>query len=99
MTFFVEGISQNLAPEAQVRRIGEYASLPEAIAVAQKAVEAFLTRAYKPGMDFKSLFAVYREQGEHPFIFRDDDKTFNVPGFNHVQCAMEKAKAICGEQK
>lgn len=99
MTFYVEGISQNLASDAQVRRIGEYASLPEAIGVAQKAVDAFLTRAYTPGMDFKALFALYRDQGEHPFIFRDDDKTFNVPGFNHIQYAMEKAKTICGDRK
>ncbi len=96
MTFFVEGISKHLEPEAQVRRIGEYETTAEAIAMAQKTVEEFLVRALKPGMDGKALFALYREHGEHPFIFRSDDKTFNVPGFNHAQYAMKRAAELCG---
>lgn len=96
MTFFVEGIDKNRAPEAQVRRIGVCVTTVEAIAMAQKTVDAFLVRALKPGMDGKSLFALYREQGEHPFIFRSDDKTFNVPGFNHAQYAMKRAAELCG---
>lgn len=96
MTFFVEGINKNRAPEAQVRRIGECVTTVAAIAMAQKTVDAFLVRELKPGMDGKSLFALYREQGEHPFIFRNDDKTFNVPGFNHTQYAMKRAAELCG---
>lgn len=96
MTFFVEGINKNREPDAQVRRIGEYAMTAEAIAVAQKTVEAFLVQEFKPGMDSKSLFSRYQEHGEHPFIFRSDDKTFNVPGFNHAQYAMKRATELCG---
>ena len=36
------------------------------------------------------------ERGEYPFIFRDDDKTFNVPGFNHLHYAMTRSQALCG---
>ncbi len=95
MTFFVEGIDKNRAPEAQVRRISECVTTVEAIAIAQKTVEAFLVREFKPGMDGKALFSQYREHGEHPFIFRSDDKTYNVPGFNHAQYAMKRAAELC----
>ncbi len=96
MTFFVEGISKHLEPEAHVRRIGECATMAEAIAMAQKTIDEFLVRECKSGMDGKSLFSLYREQGEYPFIFRSDDKTFNVPGFNHAHYAMKRAAELCG---
>jgi hypothetical protein len=99
MTFFVEGLSGHLEPKSQVRRIGEYKTVAEAILVAQKTVEAFLLREFKAGMDAKALFALYQTKGEYPFIFRDDDKTFNVPGFSHVQYAVTRAAEICGGKK
>lgn len=98
MTFFVEGLSGHLDPSSQVRRIGEYPTVAEAIAVAKKAVDTFLLREFKAGMDAKALFALYQTRGEYPFIFRDDDKTFNVPGFSHVQYAMVRATEICGKK-
>lgn len=99
MTFFVEGLSKHLEPQTQVRRIGEYKTVAEAIIVAHKMIDEFLRREFKPGMDAKSLFALYQTQGEYPFIFRDDDKTFNVPGFNHAHYAMTRATEICGGGK
>ena len=98
MTFFVEGISEHQAPESNVRRIGEYAALAGAIAAAQKSVQDFLGTAYKPGMDAKALFTLYQTEGEHPFIFRDDDNTLNVLGFNHAHYAMTLAKEICSSK-
>jgi len=99
MTYFVEGLSKHLEPQTQVRRIGEYPALPAAITMAQSVVDKFLTREYKPGMEAKALFSLYRERGEYPFIFRDDDKTFNVAGFNHAHYAMTRAAEICGGKK
>lgn len=99
MTFFVEGLSKHLEPQTQVRRIGEYKTVPEAITVAQRTIEEFLRLKFKPGMDAKALFSLYQAQGEHPFIFRNDDKTFNVPGFNHAHYAMTRAMEICGSKK
>jgi hypothetical protein len=99
MTFFVEGLSKHLEPQTQVRRIGDYGTITEAVATARKTVDAFLSKALKPGMDAKALFAAYQSKGEHPYIFRDDDKTFNVPGFNHLHYAMTRAAELCGGKK
>src|SRR5687768_998355 len=99
MAFFVEGVSKHLEPETQVRRIGEYKTVAEAVAVAMQTIDEYLKRVFKPGMDLNALFALYQSQGEYPFIFRDDDKTFNVPGFNHAHYAMTRAAEICGGKK
>ena len=99
MTFFVEGLSGHLEPKSQVRRIGEYATVAEAITVAQKLVDEFLLREFKAGMDAKALFFLYQTQGEYPFIFRDDETTFNVAGFSHVRYAMTRAAELCGGKK
>lgn len=99
MTFFVEGVSKHLEPQTQVRRIGEYPSVAEAITVAKQTIDAFLQKEVRPGMDGKALFALYQAQGEYPFIFRDDDKTFNVPGFAHAHYAMKRAAEICDSKK
>ncbi len=95
MTFFVEGVNKSLEPQKQVRRIGEFKTVAEAVEVAQKTVDAFLQSQHRPGMEAKSLFAMYQEKAEFPFIFRDDDRTFNVPGFNHVQYSHQRIKALC----
>jgi hypothetical protein len=96
LAFIVEGVSRHGEPQSQVRRIGEYRTLPEAIAAATAVVETFLRAEFRPGMDAQALFARYQAAGEYPFIFRDDDKTVNVPGFSHAQCAMTLAREICG---
>jgi hypothetical protein len=99
MTFFVEGVSKHLEPKTQVRRIGEYQTIAEAITVARGTIDEFLAKAVLPGMDAKALFTLYQSHGEYPFIFRDDDKTFNVPGFNHAHYAMTRAAEVCGGKK
>jgi hypothetical protein len=99
MTFFVEGLSDHQKVETQVRRIGEYASVEEAITVSKQMIDDFLQRTYRPGMLSKVLFLQYQERGEYPFIFRDDDKTFNVPSFNHLNYAQTRCAEICGGRK
>jgi hypothetical protein len=99
MTYFVEGVSKHLEPEPQVRRIGEYETVAEAIAVAQKAIEQFLRGAFKRGMSAKRLYSLYEEQGEHTFIFQDEARTFNVPGFDHADYARTLAAEICGRMR
>ncbi len=94
MAFFVEGLNEH--SKAQVRRIGEYETLAEAITAAQKTIEGFLLRWFKAGMDSKTLFLLYRARGEYPFIFRDDDpRDINVDTFDHINCAMALAAQIC----
>jgi hypothetical protein len=96
MTYFVEGVSKHQEPEPEVRRIGEFESLADAIAVAQKAIAQFLRKEFKRGMSAKKLYALYEEQGEHMFIFQDEAGTFNVPGFDHLDYAETVAAEICG---
>lgn len=99
MTFFVEGLSGHTEPDSKVRRIGEYESLEDATAAAKRLVDVFMRREYKPGMEPKMMLARYQELGEHPYIFRDDAATFNVPGFNHLNYAMNRATELCGGRK
>lgn len=99
MTYFVEGVSKHQEPEPEVRRIGEYETVTEAMAVAQKAIEQFLRKEFKHGINAKKLYALYEEQGEHIFIFQDEAGTFNVPGFDHKDYARTFATEICSGKK
>lgn len=99
MTYFVEGVSKHHEPEPQVRRIGEYKSAAQAIGVAQKTIEQFLRSEFKKGMDAKKLYSLYEERGEHTFVFQDEARTFNVPGFDHGDYARTLAAEICSGKK
>ena len=96
MAFIVEGVSRQDEPDAAVRRIGEYETREEAISAAKGTVDDFLRREHRPGMLSSELFSLYQERGEHPFIFRDDDKTVNVRAFDHSQYALLRCSEICG---
>jgi len=99
MTYFVEGVSKHGDPQPEVRRVGEYQTVAEAVAVAQNAIEQFLRGEFKRGMDATKLFSLYEERGEHMFIFQDEAKTFNVAGFDHTEYARTRAAEICGGAK
>jgi hypothetical protein len=99
MSFLVEGVNKNLEPKAQVRRIGEYEKVEEAIAAAKRTIDEFLRREFKPGTDAKALFSLYQAKGEYPFIFRTEDRTISVRGFSHAQYAMARAAELCGGAK
>lgn len=95
MTYFVEGLS--LAPESinQVRRIGRYSQLRDAISAAEASISEFLLNEFQPGMTARMLFNRYQSVGEVPYIFRDDGEiTLNLPGFNHFQYASSKCAEI-----
>ncbi len=99
MAYLVEGVVNYLKPDSEVRRIGEFETAEEAIATAREIVDGFLRRSFKPGMDAKSLLSLYKKQGEYPFVFRDDDKTVNVPGFEHSHYAKSRAAEVCNGKK
>jgi hypothetical protein len=91
MTFFVEGLTSSLEPARQVRRVGEYAALEDAVTAAKRVIDEFLVREFAPGMPPAQLFARYQSVGEVPIIFRDDDdKTLNVSYFNHFEYALAR---------
>ena len=97
MSFVVEGVNKNLEPKQQVRRIGEYETVEEAIAASKRTIDEFLKREVVAGMDAKTLFTHYQEQGEYPFIFRNENRTINVRGFSHAQYAMARATELCAK--
>ena len=99
MAFLVEGLNRQLGPDAEVRRIGVYETREEAVAAAQAVVDEFLRSEFTAGMNASELFSQYQSQGEYPFIFRDDDKTVNVPGFAHAQYARNRCEHLCGGKK
>ena len=99
MAYLVEGVVNYLKPDSEVRRIGEFSNVEEAVATARKIVDEFLKSSFKPGMDAKSLFSLYKHQGEYPFVFRDDDLTVNVPEFEHTHYAKARAAEVCNGKK
>jgi hypothetical protein len=99
MTYFVEGLSDHVSPSATVRRIGSFQTVQEAIAAAKHAVDEFLVLNHVPGMQAAQLFQRYRDRGEYPFIFQDNERTVNVGGFSHIQYATTRAEEICKSSK
>jgi hypothetical protein len=99
MAFFVEGLSDHHEPEIKVRRIGEYESIEDAVSSSKRLIDVFLRNHFRPGMQAKALLTRYQDKGEHPYIFRDDDKTFNVPSFNHLHYATTRSADICSGRK
>jgi len=100
MTYFVEGLSGHKAPNMKVRRIGEYKTLKKAVAKAQQVIDAYLLVTHRPYMRPRGLFARYRDDGEHPYIFSDSDRnTFNVQGFSHLYYASVRCQEICSGKK
>ena len=95
MTYFVEGLTQEPGGGSNVRRIGEYESLQDAIAAAEEHIDLFLTGKKRDGMTVEDLFFEYGRFGEVPIILTDDDKTMNVSGFNHSRYAMRRCAEIC----
>lgn len=95
MTFLVEGLTSSREVDEQVRRIGEYTRLDDAIDAARRTVDESLEREYAAGMSSERLFARYQSFGEVPVIFRDDDaRTLNVSYFNHFEYALERCAQI-----
>jgi len=100
MTFIVEGLTSTRDIDQQVRRIGEFESLDDAVAAAKQAINEFLVREFKPGMLPSKLYTHYQNFGEVPIIFRDDDdKTVNVPNFNHFQYALARCSEMTDSRK
>jgi hypothetical protein len=99
LTFFVEGLSDHFEPETRVRSIGEYDTLDDAISTSKRLIDVFLRGAFRPGMEPRALISRYQDKGEHPYIFRDDESTFNVPGFNHLHYATTRSADICSGRK
>lgn len=100
MTFFVEGLKIDRAAVFQVRRVGEYQGLTDALVAAERIISEFLEREFEPGMEPGMLFSRYKTSGEVPYIFRDDGEiTQNLPGFNHFRFALARSVEIAAARQ
>ncbi len=97
MTLFVEGLSKYREPDKQIRRIGDYDTIEEAVAASKRTIDDFLLREYQQGASADELYEKYQRFGEVPCIFRDDNQTISVSGFNHWEYAKARCAEICGK--
>ncbi len=95
MTYYVEGLTNFHGGESNVRRIGEFETLEDAIRASERVIDEFLAAARENGMTIADLFFQYEKSGEVPFIFSDDARTINVRGFNHFKYAMNRCGELC----
>jgi hypothetical protein len=95
MMFVVEGLTNFHGGESNVRRVGEFEILEDAIRAAKQIIDGFLMGRYKAGTNASTLFSLYQKSGEIPFIFSDEPDAINVSGFNHFEYAMNRCGAIC----
>jgi len=94
MKYSVDVLMHYREMDGKVRHIGEFLTVEDAVAAAKRTIGEFLVRRFRQGMLPATLFTLYREFGEVPYIFRtEEDDTTNVPGFNHF----EYAKSLCIE--
>jgi hypothetical protein len=95
MSFVLEGLTLSRAGDDKVRRIGQYATVTEAVAVAKHVIDEFLYREFRQGMLPSEILAHYKEFGEVPVIFRSEqNETVNVPDFNHIQYATARCMEL-----
>ncbi len=97
MAFYVEAYRKLHHGEQALRHIGTFETLEGAISASQSAVDEVLMREHEQGMSAAELFERFKQFGETPCIFRDDDKTLSGLGFNALAYAKERAAAICRE--
>jgi hypothetical protein len=95
MQYYVEGLTNVHGGESNVRRIGVYDTLEEAIAASESIIDNFLIEKATKRMTVAELFFQYQHYGEVPFIFSDSGHTMNVTGFNHFKYAMIRCTEIC----
>ena len=88
-------LQRGASASSDVRQIGEYKSLEEAVAAAQQEVNALLAELYTAGMAAEALLAGYRAAGHTLYLFRDDEETMDASSFNHLQFAKVRSAEIC----
>ena len=95
MKYQLSVLQRGASASSDVRQIGEYKSLEEAVAAAQQQVNALLAELYTAGMTAERLLEGYRAAGRTLYLFRDDEETMNAASFNHFQFAKSRSAEIC----
>lgn len=73
---------------------GAYATAGDAVLAAQKIVDDFLAREYRPGMKARELYKQYTSFGDDPHI---DGPAGGRVDFSAWKYAGERCAEICGE--
>ena len=95
MKYQLSVLQRGASASSDVRQIGEYRTLEEAVAAAQQQVNALLAELYTSGMVAEALLEGYRAAGRTLYLFRDDEETMNAGSFNHFQFAKVRSAEIC----
>jgi hypothetical protein len=95
MRYYVEALTNVHGGESNIRHVGEYDTLEEAIAASQSLIDNFLIGKAANQLTIAELFALYQDFGEVPFIFCDAERTLNVTGFNHFKYAIMRCTELC----
>ena len=80
------------ADESERYAAGEFATLEEAVAAAQKIVDDYLASAFKIGMTSDELMASYAMFGDDPFIVGSEVRGVEFSGREY---ARQRAIEIC----
>jgi hypothetical protein len=99
MTYFVEGLIKRHSGQHEVRRIGEYETLDDAVRASEQTIDGYLQGMSEPEMAAADLFSKFENFGEVHFIFRDGDETLHGIGFNYYKYAMIRCGSICGRKQ
>ena len=99
MTYFVEGLIKRHTGEQEVRCIGEYETLEDAVRELEQVIDGYLLGMSGPEMAAADLFSKFEDFGDVQFIFRDGDGTRNVIGFNFYKYAMIRCGSLCGRKE
>lgn len=95
MHYQLSVLQQGVSAHSDVRQIGEYPTLEEAVAAARQEVNALLGTLYTAGMTAEQLLDRYRAAGRTLYLFRDDEETMNAASFNHFQFAKLRCAELC----
>ena len=97
MTYFVEALNLRCGGESNVHRIGECATLSDAIKTAREVIIKSLIAWNHPATTVDELFFQYKRSGELPLIFLENDDRINLIGFNSLSYAREQCEALCSD--
>lgn len=95
MAYYVEAYSKSRHAEQSLRHIGTFETLEGAISASKSAVDEALMREHERGMSGEELFEKFKQFGEMPCIFLDEDKTLSGFGFNALNYAKVRAEEMC----
>ena len=82
--------------ESYRRKLGEFPTYSEALAVCQEVVDSFLGHEYVPGMAERALYFRYMMFGQDPFIAEGPGSPDSAPGFSAWDYAKVRCSELCG---